>query len=91
MRVLVDTNILVRSVQRNHPLMRVARNALRTVYQQGNELYLTTQNMSAQCEKFLMEQSRKFLFLRGGPMKVGGKTGASGVEREGTGSAEGAA
>jgi predicted nucleic acid-binding protein len=46
MRVLVDTNILVRSVQRNHPLMRVARNALRTVYQQGNELYLTTQNIA---------------------------------------------
>jgi hypothetical protein len=45
--------------------------------------------MSAQCEKFLIEQSRKFLFWGSEPMKVGGKTGAIGIERKGTGSAEG--
>jgi predicted nucleic acid-binding protein len=46
MKILVDTNILVRAVQRTHPLMRMARNALRTLYQQGNELYVTPQNIS---------------------------------------------
>jgi predicted nucleic acid-binding protein len=46
MRVLVDTNILVRSVQRTHPLMRTARNALRVLYQQGNDLCVTPQNIA---------------------------------------------
>ena len=46
MKVLVDTNILVRSVQLSHPLMRTARNALRTLYQQGHELYVTPQNIA---------------------------------------------
>jgi len=46
MKVLIDTNILVRSVQRSHALMRPARNALRFLYQQGNELCVTPQNIS---------------------------------------------
>lgn len=31
MRILVDTNVLVRSIERNHPLMRTARQALRSL------------------------------------------------------------
>jgi hypothetical protein len=47
--------------------------------------------VSEQCEKFLKEQSRKFLFLIGEPMKIGKKTGADEIEREGTRPAESAA
>jgi predicted nucleic acid-binding protein len=43
MRVLIDTNILVRSVQKAHPLMRTARNALRLLYERGDELYVSPQ------------------------------------------------
>ncbi len=46
MRVLVDTNVLVRSVQRNHPHMRIARQALRSLAQQGDELCVTPQNIA---------------------------------------------
>ena len=46
MRVLVDTNILVRAVQRNHPLMRTARQALRSLVQNGEELCVTYQNIA---------------------------------------------
>ena len=44
--VLVDTNILVRSVQRNHPLMRTARQSLRLLVEQGEELCVTPQNIA---------------------------------------------
>jgi hypothetical protein len=44
--------------------------------------------LSAQREKFLREQSRKFLFWRIEPVEIGGKTGTIGAERTGTGSAE---
>ncbi len=46
MRILVDTNILVRSVERRHPLMRAARQALRSLTQQGNELCVAAQNIA---------------------------------------------
>lgn len=43
MRILVDTNILVRSVERAHPLMRVSRDALRQLYEENHELCVTPQ------------------------------------------------
>lgn len=46
MKILVDTNVLVRSVERMHPLSPVARGALKHLYQQGHELYVATQNVS---------------------------------------------
>jgi DNA-binding winged helix-turn-helix (wHTH) protein len=46
MPVLVDTNILVRAVQRNHPLMRTARRALRSLVQNGEELCVACQNIA---------------------------------------------
>jgi predicted nucleic acid-binding protein len=46
MPVLVDTKILVRAVQRNHPLMRTARQALRSLVQDGEELCVTNQNIA---------------------------------------------
>jgi hypothetical protein len=46
MWVLVDTNILVRSVERAHPLMRQARQALKALYRQGDELCVAHQNIA---------------------------------------------
>lgn len=46
MRVLVDTNILVRSIERGHPSSRVARDSLRRLYEQSDALFITTQNVS---------------------------------------------
>ncbi len=46
MRVLVDTNVLIRSVQKSHPACRPARRALAALYRQGHELFLTTQNVA---------------------------------------------
>ncbi len=46
MPVLVDTNVLVRTVQRNHPLMRTARQALRVLVQNGEELCVTYRNIA---------------------------------------------
>jgi len=46
MKILVDTNVLVRSVERTHPLRRTARNALRHLYEQHHELYVAIQNIS---------------------------------------------
>jgi predicted nucleic acid-binding protein len=46
MPLLVDTNILVRAVQRNHPLMSTARQALRSLVQNGEELCVTWQNIA---------------------------------------------
>jgi predicted nucleic acid-binding protein len=45
-KILIDTNVLVRSVERAHPLLRVARNALRHLYEQDDELFVTPQNVS---------------------------------------------
>ena len=46
MRILVDTNPLVRSVEHAHPLKRTARIALVRLYQQGHELCVAPQNIS---------------------------------------------
>jgi predicted nucleic acid-binding protein len=46
MRVLVDTNVLIRTVQKNHPACRAARRALVALYRGGHELFLTTQNVA---------------------------------------------
>lgn len=46
MRILVDTNILIRSVQRRHPLMQSARQALKSLNAEGNELCVTSQNIA---------------------------------------------
>jgi len=45
-KILVDTNLLVRSVQRGHPLLRIDRDALRHLYEQDHELFVTPQNIS---------------------------------------------
>ena len=54
-------------------------------------LFSSARFLSAQYEKFLMEQNRKFLFWAERPIEVGGETGAAGIERKRAGSAEGAA
>ena len=46
MKILVDTNVLVRAVERAHPLSPISRQALRHLYQQGHALYVATQNVS---------------------------------------------
>lgn len=46
MRILIDTNVLVRSVQKGHPACRIARRALVALYREGHELFLTTQNVA---------------------------------------------
>src|ERR1700732_4450864 len=46
MRVLVDTNILIRSVQKSHPACRVATRALVALYRNEDELFLTPQNVA---------------------------------------------
>src|ERR1039457_680365 len=46
MRILVDTNVLVRSVERAHPFMRIARDSLRHLYEEAHELCVTPQNVS---------------------------------------------
>ena len=46
MRILVDTNVLVRAVERAHPLLRIARDSLRHLYEQGDEFFITPQNIS---------------------------------------------
>lgn len=46
MRVLVDTNVLLRSVQESHPSCRSARLALVALYRGGHDLFLATQNVA---------------------------------------------
>ena len=46
MKVLVDTNILLRSVQKSHPACRVARQALVSPYRGEHSLCLTSQNVA---------------------------------------------
>ncbi|MDX2267142.1 MAG: hypothetical protein NW208_03485 [Bryobacter sp.] len=46
MRVLVDTNIIVRSVQKNHPACPIARQALLTLYRARHVLCLAPQNIA---------------------------------------------
>ncbi|MCX6607615.1 MAG: type II toxin-antitoxin system VapC family toxin [Acidobacteria bacterium] len=46
MKVLVDTNVLVRSLQKKHPACSTARKALIALYRSKHELYLTSQNIA---------------------------------------------
>ncbi|HZO92064.1 MAG TPA: PIN domain-containing protein [Chthonomonadaceae bacterium] len=43
--VLLDTNILLRSVQPSHPMYREAADAINALRAQGEELCLTSQNL----------------------------------------------
>ncbi|HWZ43767.1 MAG TPA: type II toxin-antitoxin system VapC family toxin [Candidatus Saccharimonadales bacterium] len=45
MRILVDTNILLRAAQRSHPAGRVAINAIKALHRQQNVLCLAPQNL----------------------------------------------
>lgn len=45
MRILVDTNILLRAIQNESPLCAVARKALKTLHRQNRQLCLTRQNV----------------------------------------------
>ncbi|MGA8029288.1 MAG: type II toxin-antitoxin system VapC family toxin [Bryobacteraceae bacterium] len=44
-RILVDTNILLRSIQHENPLCTVARKALKTLHRQNCQLCLNPQNV----------------------------------------------
>jgi predicted nucleic acid-binding protein len=46
MPVLADTNILVRAVERRHPLLRNARLAVLALVRNGEELRVTPQNIA---------------------------------------------
>jgi predicted nucleic acid-binding protein len=43
MNYLIDTNLLIRSVQKSHPSCRVARQALITLQRENHRLYVTDQ------------------------------------------------
>src|SRR5437868_10778015 len=45
MRCLLDTNVLLRGFDRNHPMYRVVRRAIITLRRHDNRLYLTSQNL----------------------------------------------
>ncbi|MGF1524041.1 MAG: type II toxin-antitoxin system VapC family toxin [Leptolyngbyaceae cyanobacterium] len=45
MSYLIDTNILLRSTQKNHPLREVAVQAVKTLFYQGKPLCVTSQNL----------------------------------------------
>jgi predicted nucleic acid-binding protein len=45
MRILVDTNILLRAIQHDSPLCAVARNALKALHRHSSQLCLTPQNV----------------------------------------------
>ncbi|WP_217650525.1 type II toxin-antitoxin system VapC family toxin [Spirulina major] len=44
MRYLIDTNILLRFVDRSHPLHLTIRNAIRHLHQNEHSLHITSQN-----------------------------------------------
>lgn len=46
MKVLVDTNILLRSIQKQHPACRAARKALVALYRGRHSLFITPQNVA---------------------------------------------
>jgi predicted nucleic acid-binding protein len=46
MRILVDTNILLRAVQPKHNACRIARRAVVALSRDGHELFLATQNVA---------------------------------------------
>src|SRR6266481_4172418 len=45
MRCLIDTNILLRGLDRNHPMCRVVRRALIALRRQDDRLFLAVQNL----------------------------------------------
>ena len=45
MSYLVDTNVLLRSVQKNHPMLKDATSAVTTLLGLGEELFITSQNL----------------------------------------------
>src|SRR5207247_626795 len=45
MRCLLDTNVLLRALDRQHPMYRVARRAIIALRRQNYRLFLTTQNL----------------------------------------------
>jgi predicted nucleic acid-binding protein len=46
MRILLDTNILVRSIQRSHPACRMAADAVRALHRKQNVLCIAPQNVA---------------------------------------------
>lgn len=46
MRILVDTNILLRAIQSSHPASHAARTALRTLHRNNYTMFLTLQNLA---------------------------------------------
>ena len=45
MEYLVDTNILLRSCQLDHPMYPIAVGAVSTLLKQGEQLYIVSQNV----------------------------------------------
>ncbi len=45
MKILVDTNVLLRAIQRNNPLCEPARQALKLLHRQNHELCIVPQNV----------------------------------------------
>ncbi|HKP84484.1 MAG TPA: type II toxin-antitoxin system VapC family toxin [Blastocatellia bacterium] len=45
MSYLVDTNVLLRSVQKNHPMHKDANSAVTALFGLGEELFVTSQNL----------------------------------------------
>lgn len=45
MSYLVDTNILLRSADRSHPMFQIATNAMDTLLNQGENIYITPQKL----------------------------------------------
>ncbi|MBE9202869.1 type II toxin-antitoxin system VapC family toxin [Synechocystis salina LEGE 06099] len=45
MKILIDTNILLRSCEPDHPMFAPAKNTVKTLLAQGNNLYITPQNL----------------------------------------------
>lgn len=45
MSYLIDTNILLRSCELDHPMFKTAKNTIKTLLDQGNDLYVMPQNL----------------------------------------------
>jgi len=42
---LIDTNILLRSCEPDHPMFKLAKDTVKTLLNRGNNLYITPQNL----------------------------------------------
>ncbi len=42
---VLDTNVILRGLDRNHPMYRVVRRAIISLRRQDNQLYLASQNL----------------------------------------------